>query len=87
MPAEGLPERVRAERGVTEQTNERAKKKAEAQLATEQKATEDLARRKKRVWRRSNDNKELLFKATSEDRPFPYMTQPIHEIVICTDDF
>jgi hypothetical protein len=83
MPAEGLPERVRAERGVTEQTNERA----EAQLATEQKATENLARRKKRVWRRSNDSKELLFKATSEDRPFPYMTQPIHEIVICTDDF
>jgi hypothetical protein len=50
MPDEGLPERVRAERGVAEQTKERAKNTAEAQLAAEQKATEKLARREKRVW-------------------------------------
>ena len=47
MPAEGLPERVRAERGVAEQTKERAKNTAEAQLAAEQKATEKLARGQK----------------------------------------
>ena len=50
---------------MAEQTKERAKKKVEAQLAAEQKDTEKLARRKKIVWRRSNDSKEVLFKATS----------------------